>query len=158
MSEAYLAFDVRGSGFAVRLREVVEVLRMVAPTPLPGLPADVLGVVDYRGAVVPLLDPAPRLGLPPAARGLDAKIVVCVSPGGLLGIVVDELRGLVEAGEAEYRAREAMPIPAGAGATALVRGTVRTAGGLALALDLERLLSADERGVLEATRTAQEGA
>ena len=152
MNGTFLAFDVRGSRFAVDLAEVVEVLRMVAPTPLPGLPPDVLGVVDYRGAVVPLLDPARRLGLTPGAQGLDSKIVVCSSPAGLLGVVVDELRGLLDASEAECCAREALPIPEGAGANALVRGAVRKADGLVLTLDLARLLTTAEAAALGAPR------
>ncbi|HEV3505279.1 MAG TPA: chemotaxis protein CheW, partial [Actinomycetes bacterium] len=56
--------------YALPLGCVVEVVRMAALTPAPGAPGHVLGLLDLRGRVVPVMDLRARLGLPPATPGL----------------------------------------------------------------------------------------
>jgi purine-binding chemotaxis protein CheW len=55
------------------VREILEVSRL---TPLPRTPDFVRGVMNLRGAVVPVLDLAARLGMPPTVLGRRSCIVV----------------------------------------------------------------------------------
>jgi purine-binding chemotaxis protein CheW len=64
---------------------VEHVLRMVALTPLPDAPPDVVGVVSVHGTVLPVVDPRPRLGLAtPRAHPDQYLVVVCAASRYLL--------------------------------------------------------------------------
>jgi chemotaxis signal transduction protein len=112
---------------AVPSSTVVEVFRMAAiASPLPRAPRSCMGVVDYRGRLVPLFDLAARLGiLPPRDQRalVDAHVVVLRDSAGEVGFVVDEVRELSEAPVEELAASAA------AGLGRLAIGAVRTADG-----------------------------
>ena len=75
--------------YALPLGCVVEVVRMAALTPAPGAPGHVLGLLDLRGRVVPVMDLRARLELPPATPGLSTPICVVEAGGRAFGLVAD---------------------------------------------------------------------
>jgi len=79
---------LEGHEYALPLGCVVEVVRMAALAPVPDAPAHVLGLLDRRGRVVPVLDLRRRLGLPAAEPGLSTPICV-VEAGGGFGLVAE---------------------------------------------------------------------
>ncbi|MBI4957706.1 MAG: purine-binding chemotaxis protein CheW [Myxococcales bacterium] len=146
---ALLVFRVGGARLAVDLARVVEAVRMVAPTPIAERSPAVLGVVDYRGKVVPLLDPAPQLGLRQQKPGLDTKIVVALACGRLLGLVVDDIEGLEEVAPGAYQRRaDLLPTLESLAGRRVVHGTLRTDGELTLVLELDQLLAPEEHARL----------
>ena len=92
---------VGGHAYGIPLAAVIEVTRMVALAPGAGGEPWMAGVLDLRGAPVPVIDVAPRLGLAPEAPVLDRRIVVTADPAGPagpVGLVVDEVTGVGPAG------------------------------------------------------------
>jgi purine-binding chemotaxis protein CheW len=75
--------------YALPLGCVVEVVRMAALAPVPDGPRHVLGLLDLRGRVVPVLDLRLRLGLAPAEPGLSTPICVAEAGGQGFGLVAD---------------------------------------------------------------------
>jgi purine-binding chemotaxis protein CheW len=74
------------------------VLREVIPAPaaltrLPAVAAGLLGAVELRDRVIPVLDLGPALGLP-AAQGRGQVIAVTVHDGQVLGLLAEEVRGI----------------------------------------------------------------
>jgi purine-binding chemotaxis protein CheW len=80
---------LEGQKYALPLGCVVEVVRMAALAPVPDAPAHVLGLLDLRGRVVPVLDLRRRLGLAPAEPGLSTPICVVEAGGRGFGLVAD---------------------------------------------------------------------
>ncbi|HMY58555.1 MAG TPA: chemotaxis protein CheW [Pseudomonadota bacterium] len=85
---------------ALPVQHIVEVSRMVAPCArLLRVPKFVLGIVDFHGQLVPVLDLPARLGLCPARSVLDlalGHIVFIELPGGIWGLAVDNVQDLIE--------------------------------------------------------------
>jgi purine-binding chemotaxis protein CheW len=54
-------FTLCGERFAVAAEHVLEALPLGAPTPVPGTPPFLLGVINHRGRVLPVLDPRLRI-------------------------------------------------------------------------------------------------
>lgn len=83
--------------FAVELLDIVEVVPAYAVLRLPTAGGAVLGMLNYRGAVVPLLDLAHR------SKGRDGDVstwqtfIVCGSAGASCALLADEVFDLVEA-------------------------------------------------------------
>jgi len=86
-----LIFKVEAREYALPVHHVVEVVRMIAITPLPEAPPWVDGVFNFRGRVVPVVDLRARLGIPRREPDLSTPIVITVAEAGLFGLVPDEL-------------------------------------------------------------------
>ena len=82
-------FEVKGQAYALEVAHVREIVRVQRPTPLPNAPALIEGVIDLRGAVIPVLDLSRVLGRGTADDGLHARIVVLDFDELVLGLWVD---------------------------------------------------------------------
>jgi purine-binding chemotaxis protein CheW len=75
--------------YALPLGCVVEVVRMAALARVPDAPGSVLGLLDLRGRVVPVIDLRRRLGQPAVEPGLSTPICVVEVGGRSFGLVAD---------------------------------------------------------------------
>src|SRR5438270_7042780 len=96
-----LVFEVEGQRYGLAAGAVRELLRMVAVVPLPGAPAVIEGVVNLRGAVVPVLDLRRRFGLPARAATPTDHLIVADAGGRAVALRVDRAVELVPLAEAE---------------------------------------------------------
>jgi purine-binding chemotaxis protein CheW len=64
-----IVFELAGGRYAVELRWVREVFPLGAVTPVPTAPPAIAGVVNFRGAIVPLLQLAELVEAAPAPAG-----------------------------------------------------------------------------------------
>ena len=71
-----LIFDVEGQRHGVRAADVQELLPALAVMPLPGAAAGVEGVINLRGAIVPVLSVRRRFGLPAKSVALSDHFIV----------------------------------------------------------------------------------
>ncbi|MBI5411306.1 MAG: purine-binding chemotaxis protein CheW [Nitrospirae bacterium] len=134
-----VVFDLEGQRYGLPLEAVERVLSMVAVTPLPQAPAIVLGVVNLRGAVVPVLDIRRRFGAPPRAYGPAAHLIVARTSRRIVALPVDEVLGVnAVAAKAVTAPGEVLP---GIG---YVGGIVTLTDGLLFIHDLEVFLSLEE--------------
>lgn len=129
-----LVFRVEGRELALTVEEVVEVVRMVAPTPLPEAPPWVGGVINCRGQVVPLIDVRSRVGAPRREPDLSDAIIVVQTDEAVIGLVVDEVVEVLalRSGAVEPPGRVASTAPG-------VSGVAREGDRLILVLDQEHL-------------------
>lgn len=77
--------------YALPVDQVHEVLAYEAPRQVPGAPSFLVGVVEARGVVVPVLDLRARLGAGARAPGDKARILALAVRGQVVGGVVDEV-------------------------------------------------------------------
>ena len=65
----YLALSVASQTYAVSATSVMEIVSLQPLTPLPTMPACVLGLMNLRGTVIPVIDLGEKLGFGPTAIG-----------------------------------------------------------------------------------------
>jgi len=82
-------FEVSGRTYAVDVTYVREVVRWQPVTPLPKAPTLIEGVIDLRGAVVPVVDLGRALDGDPVEVGNNTRIAVVEVENLVLGLVVD---------------------------------------------------------------------
>ena len=129
-----LVFRLDGREHALPLEQVVEVIRIVAVTPLPEVPPWVRGVMDVRGRVIPVIDLRVKLGMPARTPDLSTPIVV-VETGGLpAGLVADEVVEVLALPDAAVE-----PPDQAAGHAGVVTSVARPGGRIVLVLDTEAL-------------------
>ncbi len=137
----FLTFDLGGQTIGVGVRHVREILDLQPVTRLPNAPMDVEGVIDVRGASVPVMDLAPRLGLGAAEAGPDARMIVFERAGGRpFGVMADKVREVFRVDPAAIEPAPAFD-DAGGGAIGgdLLVGLCRRDGALVVLLAAERL-------------------
>jgi len=91
---------------AIEARSVREVLPLPAVTRVPGSSPAVLGLVNVRGSLVPVLDGRRALGREASDGG---SLLLLEVSGRLYGLVVDEVQDLVVLGRGMWAAREELP-------------------------------------------------
>lgn len=74
--QQFLCFALGQARHAVRIDAVREILEVSRMTPLPLMPSFVRGVMNLRGAVVPVVDLGARLGLEPTRIGRRTCVVI----------------------------------------------------------------------------------
>ncbi|MCJ8333617.1 MAG: chemotaxis protein CheW [Epibacterium sp.] len=94
LQSEFVSFTVAGQAFCLKITQIREIRRWSPVTILPHAPADVLGVMNLRGAVIPIYDLSARFGLQQTeASERNVVIVVAVhgKPVGLLAESVSEI-------------------------------------------------------------------
>jgi purine-binding chemotaxis protein CheW len=72
----YLTFMLEGELFALDIGKVREVLDFTSITKIPQTPDSVLGVINLRGGVVPVVDLRLRFGMTAAHKTVDTCIII----------------------------------------------------------------------------------
>ena len=90
-----VVFQLYEHEYALPAGRVVEVLRMVALTPVPEAPPWLPGVLNLRGVVIPVVDLRARLGMPAAAYALNTPIIVVNGCNRRLGLIADAMIDVV---------------------------------------------------------------
>lgn len=72
----YLTFELAGQDYGVEILRVQEIKGWERPTRLPHSAPHVQGVINLRGAVVPIIDLRRRFGLPEGAPGRTTVVIV----------------------------------------------------------------------------------
>lgn len=96
----YLTFTLGGEVFAMDIRTVREIIQHASMTTVPLMPDFVRGVINLRGAVVPVIDLQSRFGRPKAQIGKKTCVVIFdASQEGErieLGLMVDSVSEVVD--------------------------------------------------------------
>jgi purine-binding chemotaxis protein CheW len=143
-----LTFVIGDVTYGIDIPCVQEIRGWTAVTRLPQAPADILGVLNLRGSIVPVLDLRLRFGSTNVQYTPVTVIVVVsvMSASGPreFGMVVDGVSDVID-----IAAEDVKPAPdlgAGSGA-ACMRGLVPVAGRMVVLLDVNLLLGRDSTTV-----------
>ncbi|MBH9577205.1 chemotaxis protein CheW [Inhella sp. 1Y17] len=142
-----LRLAAAGESLLVPIEAVHEILEVGALTVIPRSPALLRGVMNLRGAVVPVIDLAARFGMAPTQIERRSAIVVVGLEGDAererltAGMLVDSVFEVLEvrADQLEPVPTLGVRIPAG-----LVLGMVNLPGGYSAVLNLEQILHPEQ--------------
>lgn len=144
VDQTFLVVSLTPERFAIQAGTVEEIVRAVAIAALPGAPSVVEGVINYRGRIVPVVDPRRRFGMPAVQLHPSQHYVVAVAGSRSVALRVDRATDLVTIpGEVIARAADVAP------AAPHVAGVARLPDGLLVIHDLERFLSLEEAARLD---------
>jgi purine-binding chemotaxis protein CheW len=144
--QQYLVFSLCGETFAIGIRSIKEIIEYGHLTEVPMMPDLVRGVINLRGAVVPVVDLAVRFGRAPTAIARRTCIVI-VEIGAqadetqVIGVIVDAVNEVLD-----IPAQEIEPPPSfGARIRSdFIEGMGKVAGKFVILLNLKHVLSVGE--------------
>lgn len=87
----YLSFRIAQQWYGIHVDHVIEVMQMVYLSEMPAAAPDVLGVMNLRETVVPVIDLRIRFGIANPALDLSTPIIGVNTPHGPVGLVVDDV-------------------------------------------------------------------
>ena len=136
-----IAFNIGEQEFCLGTTSVREIRGWTPATALPHAPDFVLGVVNLRGAVLPIVDLAVRLGFPPTQPTARHAIIVVEVGDQVAGLLVDGVSDIFTADDAQIQ-----PTPEIAAETAklYLRGVIAMDGRLIGVIDIVNLLPTPE--------------
>ena len=145
VSSQYLTFNAASSTYAMRIAAIKEIIEYGQMTSIPLMPAFIRGVINLRGAVVPVIDLAARMGFPTAqpSRRTCIVIVEMAHDGETfdMGVVVD---GVSEVLELPTRDLEPAPSFGANVRNDFIESMARIKGEFVIVLSLDQVLSIDE--------------
>lgn len=135
-------FKVGSELYALDIMKIKEIIRPQKLTPIPKAPSFIEGVINLRGAVIPVADMRKRFDQPISEENSKNRIVVCALAGRMIGLLVDEVTEVKR-----YGRKEIAPAPQfikGPQAGYFL-GVARCDDDLIMLIDLEKVLSSDEK-------------
>ena len=156
--QQYLRFSLGRDPHALRIEAVREILEVGHMTPLPLMPDFVRGVMNLRGAVVPVIDLGARIGLGATTLATRTCIVVVDAPARdahsapqPMGVLVDAVHEVFD-----DAGRDAEPVPRLGTRVPpeFIRGIVRVRDRATPELDLDAILEQQVLADLIAHHTA----
>lgn len=145
-SNAYLTFALGEERFAIPVDLVQEVVEPGQVTKVPNAPAYMLGIINLRGRVLPLLDTRLKLGLSATTRTQRSRIMVLDiqtenDKALQIGAMVDIAREVVEISDSEI---QEAPDFESLKTTAPITGIVNNHGDITMIMDITKVFSLSE--------------
>lgn len=140
MEGMYLTFDLASEGYGIEIRHVIEIIGIQPITAVPDLPDHIIGALNLRGKVIPIIDVRRRFGLPHREYDERTCIVVVNVNENSVGLVVDKVSEVIT-----IPANEIEPPPAtGRSCKHYIAGMGKIGQQVKILLDIEALLE-DEK-------------
>ncbi len=147
-----IVFTIDGQRYGVDLWMVKRVVRVVEITWVPGMPDKVLGIINFEGAIIPVIDTRKVLNAPAREIELSDQLVILQSPERVITLLVD---GVV--GATGYTGAEEVTMESVIPGTKIIRGILKEGEDLIFIQDFDRFLSVEEKLVLDSVIGDQGG-
>jgi len=141
VSELHVLFGVGDATYTLPVSMVAQMESYTGATVVPGAPSHVAGLVQIRGAVVPVVDLRVRFGLPQIERGIDARVVVVERAGRRVALLADVAREVVRI---EPTAFALPPEEITAQSARFVKAVAQVGQRLVLLIDCDRVIGEEE--------------
>ncbi|MFK7977127.1 MAG: chemotaxis protein CheW [Halioglobus sp.] len=154
--DQYLTFMLADEEYGVDILRVQEIKGWDGVTPMPNMPNFILGVINLRGTVVPIVDLRAHFGLPDVEFG-ETTVVIVVRVSGdedsserTMGVVVDAVSEVHNIATGQLK-----PAPdfAGACSTDSIKGLVPQDDNMLILLDIDRLMNREVLSALAQQET-----
>lgn len=149
-SRQYLTFRLDNDEYAVNVENVREILDVCPITKVPQTPEFMLGVINLRGGVVPVVDLRVKFGFSAAEQTeLTCIIVVEVMVDDdltVLGVLVDSVQEVLEIEEMEPPPRIGNRLR-----TEFIHGMGKRDDAFVIVLDIDSIFSTSELTLLQQT-------
>jgi purine-binding chemotaxis protein CheW len=90
-----IAFRLHDQEFCVKTTTIREIRGWAPSTPIPHAPKEVIGVMNLRGTVIPIIDLAYKLGMPSTSANERSAIVVTEVKNMVIGMLVDRVSDIL---------------------------------------------------------------
>lgn len=133
--QSFVTFRLGREEYALPIAKVESIIRYETSTPVPRAPAAVVGVINLRGRIIPVVDLSRRLRDASLDPGPQARIIIAEGQAGSVGLAVDAATEVLRVAESEI-----LPPPENmlaTGVAEMIVGVIEVKGRLVILLDLD---------------------
>lgn len=141
----FLAFKLGQEEYGINILRVQEIRSFEAPTQIANAPAYILGVVNLRGVIVPIVDMRMKFNLPQASFDEFTVVIVLNIDEHVIGMVVDAVSDVINLSPQEMRPVPTLNIAINT-EHLLAIGSV--AERMLILLDIEKLMRSSDMGLI----------
>ncbi|MCO5145292.1 MAG: chemotaxis protein CheW [Aquamicrobium sp.] len=138
-----IAFRLGAQEFCLDIMSVRDIRGWTPTTPLPHSSQYVKGVINLRGAVLPVVDLAARLGFSPAEPSARHVIIITQVGNQTIGLLVDAVSDILTVDSGSI---QATPNVASELARAFMKGVIAMEGRMISLIALDSVLTRDQAG------------
>jgi purine-binding chemotaxis protein CheW len=142
-----LTFTLAGEEYGVDILAVREIRGWSRVTRIPQTPEHLLGVLNLRGAIVPIMDLRLRFGLERESFGDNTVVIIVAVEERLFGIVVDAVSDVVDIDPAAIKPVPDMGVVVD---TRYLKGLATHVERMVMLLDVEKLMRPEDVETLDA--------
>jgi purine-binding chemotaxis protein CheW len=150
ISRQYVTFCLGEELFGIEVTRAREILSLVSVTKVPQTPDYLLGVINLRGQVVPVIDLRIKLGLPQAGMTRDSCIIVMeVQVDGealIVGGLADSVREVLELHDDQIEPPPRMGLKL---QTEFIAGMGKVGEQFLILLEIDRVFSGEELALVQ---------
>jgi len=133
-----VTFFLESEEFAIGLTDLQEIERVMNITPLPNVPPSILGVVNLRGKIVPVIDLRIKLGMAASPLTKQSRIMIVNVGGTLAGLLVDSVKEVVQIEDDQVKAPPPLTLSVN---DDFISGIMNLESRLVLLLDLKKTVA-----------------
>jgi purine-binding chemotaxis protein CheW len=153
--QQYLTFMLSGETYAISILRIKEIIQYGQLTEVPRMPNFIRGVINLRGAVVPVIDLSARFGKPPTQVGRRNCIIIIEveieDETHSVGVMVDAVNAVLEISDSEIEP----PPTFGTNIHAeFIAGMGKINGKFVIILNIQQVLSMNDMAALATVRPA----
>jgi len=100
----FLTFTLGDELYGIDIIQVKEIKGYTAVTKIPNMPSHIVGVLNLRGAIVPIVELRTAFGMPTVDCTAFTVIILVVVRGRILGLVVDAVSDVVSISQKDIEA------------------------------------------------------
>lgn len=130
----FVTFTVAEQRYGLDILMVREIRIWSGATSLPNAPAQVRGVINLRGSIIPVIDMRVMFGMAPTATSETSVVVIVAASSGLTGLLVDSVNDIIAVDASEI---SALPPTVGIEKESCFKGLISAGEGLVAVLDLD---------------------
>jgi len=95
-SELFLVFSLSDKTYAIAAEKVLEIIQLPALTVVEKFPDYIAGLLNMRGHVISVIDPAKMLGISRKEYTIDYQVLIVECKNKTFGIIVDSVSEVVQ--------------------------------------------------------------
>ena len=136
-----VTFRLGSENYGIPVSEVKEIIRPIKAFPVPGMADPVVGVINLRGEIIPVLKIHSVLGVeedPDNGKSRKKRVIILDSSEGRFGFMVDEVSDVIQVESKDIR--KSPEVSSDHSYEESVLGIVQTEGKMLICIDPEKIV------------------
>ncbi len=147
----FLTFNLGDELYGVDILRVQEIKGYTAVTKIPNTPPHIMGVLNLRGTIVPIVELRTKFGMPTIAYTTFTVIIVVVVRDKVMGLVVDSVSDVLNIDKKDIQPPPQLGVKVD---VSFLNGIGRSGDKLVALLDIDRMMSEGDAPVAVAASAA----
>ena len=145
----YVVFSINQQFFGIEIFKIREVLSYRNITTLPQSGEFIKGIINLRGAVIPVFDLRKKFNMPTAVEFTQFHVIIVVEISGkIMGVIVDDVSDVVEISPEAFKTTGDLPSNV---QSEYLKGVGKHDNKMLILLNMDNLLRSEELESADAT-------